>query len=85
MAVDYFHRLLVSGKPADVRAFRDAIYREYPRTIAGKTWTEIVPFSFAGLYELAVNVKEVVHLYAASWKRIHGERRPKLAWGRRWL
>ena len=42
MAVDYFHRLLVSGKPADVRAFRDAIYREYPRTIAGETsetWT----------------------------------------------
>jgi hypothetical protein len=53
MAVDYFHRLLVSGKPAEVRAFRDAIYREYPRTIAGETWTEIVPFSFAGLYELA--------------------------------
>ena len=33
---------------------------------------------------LAVNVKEVVH-EAASWKRIHGERRPKLACGRRWL
>ena len=24
MAVDYFHRLLVPGKPADGRAFRDA-------------------------------------------------------------
>jgi putative restriction endonuclease len=33
---------------------------------------------------LAVNVKEVVH-EAASWKRIQGERRPKLACGRRWL
>src|SRR5688572_32539105 len=59
MAVDYFHRLLVSGKPAGVRAFRDAIYREYPRTIAGKTWTEIVPFSFAGLYELAPAARRV--------------------------
>ena len=39
MAVDYFHRLLVSGRPADVRAFRDAIYREDPRTIADETWT----------------------------------------------
>jgi hypothetical protein len=33
---------------------------------------------------LVVNVKEVVH-QAASWKRIHGERRPRLACGRRWL
>jgi hypothetical protein len=59
MAVDFFHRLLVSGKPADVRAFRDAIYREYPRTIAGETWTEIVPFSFAALYELAPAARRV--------------------------
>ena len=59
MAVDYFHRLLVSGKPADVRAFRDAIYRAYPRTIAGETWTEIVPFSFARLYELAPAARRV--------------------------
>jgi hypothetical protein len=59
MAVDYFHRLLVSGKRDDVRAFRDAIYREYPRTIAGETWTEIVPFSLAGLYELAPAARRV--------------------------
>ena len=59
MAVDYFHRLLVSGKPADVRAFRDAIHRGYPRSIAGETWTEIVPFSFAGLYELAPAARRV--------------------------
>jgi hypothetical protein len=60
MAVDDFHRLLVSGTPADVRAFRDAIYREYPLTIAGKTWMEIVPFSFAGLYELAPAARRIV-------------------------
>ena len=59
MAVDYFHRLLVSGKPAGVRAFRDAIYRAYPRTIAGETWTEIAPFSLAGLYELAPGARRV--------------------------
>jgi hypothetical protein len=59
MAVDYFHRLLVTGRPKDVRAFRRAIYREYPRTIAGETWTEIVPFSFAGLYELAPTARRV--------------------------
>jgi hypothetical protein len=59
MAVDFFHRLLVSGKPADVRAFRDDIHREYARTIAGETWTEIVPFSFAGLYELAPAARRV--------------------------
>jgi hypothetical protein len=59
MAVDYFHRLLVSGKPAGVRAFRDAIYRAYPRTIADETWTEIVPFSFVGLYELAPAARRV--------------------------
>jgi hypothetical protein len=59
MAVDYLHRLLVSGKAADVRAFRDAIYREYPRTIAGETFTEIAPFSFAGLYELAPPARRV--------------------------
>jgi hypothetical protein len=34
---------------------------------------------------LGVNVKEVVHDHAASRKRSHGERRPRLAWGRRWL
>jgi hypothetical protein len=59
MAVDYFHHLLVTGRPKDVRAFRRAIYREYPRTIAGETWTEIVPFSFAGLYELAPTAQRV--------------------------
>jgi hypothetical protein len=59
MAVDYIHRLLVSGKPTGVRAFRDAIYRAYPRTIAGETWTEIAPFSLAGLYELAPAARRI--------------------------
>lgn len=59
MAVDYFHRLLVSGPREDVRSFRHDIHREYPRTIERKTWTEIVPFSFAALYELAPLARRV--------------------------
>jgi hypothetical protein len=53
MAVDLLHRLLVTGRTDRVRDFRRRIYREYPRTMTGTTWTEIVPFSFAALYELA--------------------------------
>ena len=82
MAVDYIHRLLVSGKPAGVRAFRDAIYRAYPRTIAGETWTEIAPFSFAGLYELAPAARRVEReipddpydLSAWPVRKVEGER-----------
>jgi len=53
MAIDYFHRLVVTGLAERVRDFRKRIHREYPRTVAGETWTEIVPFSFAALYEMA--------------------------------
>jgi hypothetical protein len=53
MAIDYLHRLIVEGPDRAVRAFRRQLHREYPRTIGGETWTEVVPFSFAALYELA--------------------------------
>jgi hypothetical protein len=53
MAVDYLHRLLVDGPRADVQAFRSALHREYPRTVGRKSWIEVVPFSFVGLYEVA--------------------------------
>jgi hypothetical protein len=53
MAVDYLQRLIVRGPHEDVRAFRRQIYREYSRKIASHTWTEIVPFSFTALYEMA--------------------------------
>jgi hypothetical protein len=59
MAVDYFHRLLVSGHADRVRAFRKRIHREYPRTVAGTTWTEIVPFSFAALYDIAPRARRI--------------------------
>jgi hypothetical protein len=53
MAVDFFHRLIVRGRYEDVRTFRRQIYRQYPRSIGRQSWTEIVPFSFAALYEMA--------------------------------
>ncbi len=59
MAVDYFHRLLIVGTPKDVSAFRRQMHREYPRTIGGKTWTEIVPFSFHAVYELAPAARRI--------------------------
>ena len=42
MAVDYVHRLVVSGRADRIHDFRKRIYREYQRTVAGETWTEIV-------------------------------------------
>ena len=59
MAVDYFHRLVISGDAKNVRCLARALYREYPRTIAGKTWTEIAPFSFRGVYEIAPTARRI--------------------------
>ena len=59
MAVDYLHRLLITGRHEAVRRLVQALYREYPRTVAGQTWTEIVPFSFEALYKLAPNAIRV--------------------------
>ena len=59
MAVDYSHRLIVQGPHDVVRRFRRQMYREYPRTLAGRTWTEIVTFSFAALYEIAPAARRI--------------------------
>jgi len=59
MAVDYFHRLVVTGRADRIRDFKNRIYREYPRTVAGDTWTEIVPFSFEALYKIAPRARTV--------------------------
>lgn len=53
MAVDYFHRLIVRGSLENVRTFRRQIYRRYPRKVGRQSWIEVVPFSFAALYEIA--------------------------------
>jgi hypothetical protein len=59
MAIDYVHRLIIRGPCKDVRAFRRHIYREYPRRIARTSWTEIVPFSFTALYEMAPAARRI--------------------------
>jgi hypothetical protein len=59
MAVDYWHRLIIRGTHENVRAFRREIYCEYPRSIARKSWTEIVPFSFAALYAMAPGARRI--------------------------
>jgi hypothetical protein len=53
MAVDYLHRLVVTGPDGTVRSLARALHCEYPRTVARRRWKEVVPFSFAALYELA--------------------------------
>jgi hypothetical protein len=59
VAVDYLHRLIIRGACEDVRGLRRHIYREYPRTVGGHSWTEIVPFSFASLYEMAPAARRI--------------------------
>jgi hypothetical protein len=53
MAVDYFHRLLLTGRHEAVRRLVSAFYREYAHTIGRQTCTDVVPFSFEALYDLA--------------------------------
>lgn len=59
MAVDYIHRLIVRGSRKDVLGFRREIYRSHRRKIGRKSWTEMVPFSFEALYEIAPNVRRI--------------------------
>lgn len=59
MAVDYFHRLIVRGTSAEVRAFRRRISREYPRSAGRQAWIEVVPFSFQAPYELAPTARRI--------------------------
>jgi hypothetical protein len=59
MAVDYFHRLIVTGPRRQVGALRDGLARTSSRHVGGRTWSEAVPFSFAALYELAPRARRV--------------------------
>src|SRR4051794_34864716 len=58
MAVDYHHRLILSGPIGEVRTFRRRMCFEYSKTVGGKSWTEVVPFSFTSLYVLAPDVRK---------------------------
>jgi len=53
VAVDFIHRLLIIGRTDRTRSLRRSLYREFERCVGGKSWTEIIPFSFEALYELA--------------------------------
>lgn len=61
MAVDYYHRLVVSGPPTEVRAFRRAVGRTVAREGVGprQAWREHVPLSFAALYALCPELTRV--------------------------
>ena len=59
MAVDYLHRLVVEGSYERIRTFRRRMHREYPRSVGPETWTEVVPFSFEPLYQLAPSARRV--------------------------
>lgn len=61
MAVDYIHRLVVSGPALDVRAFRRAVSRTVDREAVGsiEAWREHVPLSFAAMYSLCPGLTRV--------------------------
>lgn len=52
MAVDYLHRLVVTGPPKELKAFRKAVSLTVTRRPAVKIpeWREYVPISFAAMY-----------------------------------
>ena len=53
MAVDYLHRLIVTGSRGAVDLFRQQLRRRVRRSVAGhKLWRENIPFSFERLYKL---------------------------------
>jgi hypothetical protein len=59
MAVDFFHRVIVTGPPTRMVAFRDAMVRTNIRHIGKDTWPEDVSFSFQALYDIAPSVRKV--------------------------
>jgi hypothetical protein len=58
MAVDYFHRLVVSGSPPDLQAFRRAVGHTVHRPKI-RAWHECVPLSFGAMYALCPELTRV--------------------------
>jgi hypothetical protein len=53
MAVDYWHRLVVTGPRETVDLLRGQLRRRVRRSVAGRPlWRETIPFSFERLYRL---------------------------------
>jgi hypothetical protein len=59
MAVDYLHRLIITGPDRPLRTLRRQLHYGYPRTVSTAAWTEIVSFSFEALYKLAPKAHRV--------------------------
>jgi hypothetical protein len=57
MAVDDFHRLIISGPAPDLRALRAGLVTDFVRVIEGEDYKERLPFSVAGLIALAPAAK----------------------------
>ncbi len=57
MAVDYYHRLIVSGPADDLKSLRAGLVTNYVRVVGGEQYKERLPFSFAGLFALAPGAK----------------------------
>jgi hypothetical protein len=53
MAIDYNHRLVVSGPRGGVDLFRKQLRQTDTRTVGKLKWRETIPFSFERLYDLA--------------------------------
>jgi hypothetical protein len=62
VAVDFIHRLVVSGAPDEVRTFRRAVARTVHRPSIGRvrSWREDVPLSFAAMYAVCPELTRVV-------------------------
>jgi hypothetical protein len=52
VAVDYWHRLIITGPRETVDLFRAQLRRSARRSSAGRHWRETIPFSFDRLYQL---------------------------------
>ena len=59
MAVDYFHRVIVTGQQRKVQELRRALVRKWSRKVGGETFTERLPFSIASLYAIAPGARRI--------------------------
>jgi hypothetical protein len=59
MAVDYFHRVIVTGPLRQIDGVRRGLAHTTSRRVERRTWKEGVPFSVAALYAIAPGAHRV--------------------------
>jgi hypothetical protein len=59
MALDYFHRVIVTGPSSTIGFLRRRLARTSARTAARLTWRERIPFSIVAICELVPSAKRV--------------------------